>query len=342
VARHRDRVLGALLASLPKGEPAGHLYDLLPEYPARPSKAIRPALLMATCAALGGDEDEALPFAVGVEMLHNAFLIHDDISDGSGLRRGGPTLVARHGIGLALCAGNALATEALAALREASRRRGSATAERVMAEVETATRRTLEGQAMELGWDRDQRVDVTVADYLDMIRHKTSWYSTILPCRLGALAAGRSLDEHTFVRFGALLGAVLQIGDDLQSIAAMPEESGEDYGDDVLEGKRTLPVVHYLAHGPADGRVRLVELLSRPREQRSRDDAHWVTGLLHEHGSLQYAARASLTLADAAHDQLLGDLPDARPSGLAVLDAVVDLLEQRCRAVADGLVAVGG
>ncbi|HEY0486896.1 MAG TPA: polyprenyl synthetase family protein [Mycobacteriales bacterium] len=329
VARHRDRVLGALLAALPRGEPASHLYDLLPQYPARPSKAIRPALLMATCAALGGDEERALPFAVGVEMLHNAFLIHDDITDGSGSRRGEPTLVATHGIGLALCAGNTLATEALAVLREASRGRGSATAEAVTAEVETATRRTLEGQAMELGWDRDRRVDVTVADYLDMIRHKTSWYSTILPCRLGALAAGRTLSDRTFVRFGALVGAVLQIGDDLQSLTADRDASGEDFGDDVLEGKRTLAVVHHLSHGPADGRARLVELLSRPREERSRDDAGWVTTLLREHGSLAYAARAAHTLAAEARLEQLRELPGARPSGSSVLAAVVDLLDDR-------------
>ena len=76
---------------LPDGQPAEWLYDLMREYPERPAKFIRPALCLATCRAFGGEPVDVLGPAVAIELLHNAFLIHDDIADGSLLRRG-----ARH------------------------------------------------------------------------------------------------------------------------------------------------------------------------------------------------------------------------------------------------------
>src|SRR4051812_30288489 len=98
------------------------MYERLRVYPARPAKALRPTLLMATCAALGGDQDSALDLAVGVEMLHNAFLIHDDIQDRSAQRRGGPSLHEEYGQAAALWAGDAMALEAMSTLTEAAAR----------------------------------------------------------------------------------------------------------------------------------------------------------------------------------------------------------------------------
>src|SRR2546421_7711216 len=96
----------ALLAYVPVGGPS-YLYDLVPVYPRRPAKGLRAALCFATCAALGGDLHLALNSAVAIELFHNAFLVHDDIQDGSQQRRGAPTLHTGHGIPIALNLGNA-------------------------------------------------------------------------------------------------------------------------------------------------------------------------------------------------------------------------------------------
>ena len=88
----------ALSRYVPDTEPRQHLWDLVAEYPGRGGKAIRPALCLATTVAFGGELDEALPSAVALELLHNAFLVHDDIEDASLLRRGRPTLHAEHGV----------------------------------------------------------------------------------------------------------------------------------------------------------------------------------------------------------------------------------------------------
>lgn len=333
---YRQRVLDALLRRLPSGEPGRYLYDLLPSYPRRLGKGLRPALVLATCGAFRGDEEDALPLAVGVELLHNAFLVHDDIQDGSRLRRGRLSLPAEYGTGLALCAGDALALEALAAFREAADRL-PARSETVMAEVETAVRRTIEGQATELGWEHEGRLDVTAADYLDMVLHKTSWYSVVLPCRLGVLAAGLPLGSERFLRFGSLTGAVLQIGDDLLSLITDADRSGKEWGDDVLEGKRSLPVIHLLAHAHEDERRRVGALLAAPRDRRQRADAYWMVELLARRGSLDFALRCAEALAVEARAELTIELGPAHVSPYgAFLDGLVTALASRCSGIPFG------
>ena len=113
------RTRTALLARLDTATPEV-LNAVVREYPGRAGKALRPAWVLLTAAALGGSEDAGMGLAVGVEMLHNAFLVHDDISDGSRLRRGGPSLPEQVGVGLSVCAGDALAVEALTVLQEAA------------------------------------------------------------------------------------------------------------------------------------------------------------------------------------------------------------------------------
>src|SRR5487761_1472144 len=112
IAQLHERALRSVLLSLPSTEPRHYLYDLLPLYPLRAGRGLRPVLCMAACQAYGGSYDDALPFATALELLHNAFLVHDDIQDGSMHRRGRPALHVEHGTPLALNAGDALAAQA--------------------------------------------------------------------------------------------------------------------------------------------------------------------------------------------------------------------------------------
>src|SRR5512140_987508 len=119
---------------LAEGQPANYLYDLVRAYPSRAGKAIRPALLLATCEAFGGRLAEGLRPAVALELLHNAFLIHDDIEDASPSRRGAPSLHTRFGLPLAVNAGDALAALALEPLLH-SRELGSRVSLRLVEEL---------------------------------------------------------------------------------------------------------------------------------------------------------------------------------------------------------------
>lgn len=135
------------------GDPE-HLRTPATDYLLRPGKALRPALCLATCGALGGDPDRALVTAAALELLHTAFLVHDDVEDDSDLRRGGPTLHRRYGRAVAINTGDALFVCAMAALDDNREVLGRRLATRLAGEFRFMARQTVEGQAMELGWQR--------------------------------------------------------------------------------------------------------------------------------------------------------------------------------------------
>jgi geranylgeranyl diphosphate synthase, type II len=305
----------AMRLYLPDAEPRRHLWDLVDEYPGRGGKAIRPALCLATAVAFGGDVDEALPSAVALEMLHNAFLVHDDIQDASALRRGEPTLHARYGVPLALNAGDALAVLAGAALRDNRRALGSRLASRVADEFDLMARRTLEGQARELGWRRDVALELEPDDYLDLILHKTCWYTTIHPLRVGALIGtlGRA-DLDPLVRFGFYLGAAFQIRDDLLNLVGDEAKYGKESCGDLYEGKRTLMVIHVLREAQGDDRRAVRGFLAMERQERTPDDVAAILELMRRYGSIDFAREFGLGIAKAADDAFEGafaDVPDS-------------------------------
>ena len=166
------------------------LYDLILDYPLRGGKALRPALSIATCLGLGGHLEAVLPTAATLELYHNAFLIHDDIEDESWSRRGKPTLHIDHGIPIAVNVGDAMLSLSLQPLLDNVERVGLGPALRILRAVAHMTRRTVEGQALELDWVRNNTWQLDDADYLKMVELKTSWYSFITPLQVGAVAAG--------------------------------------------------------------------------------------------------------------------------------------------------------
>ena len=187
LATYRARVWPEIERRLPTGHPTRWLYEPLADYPRRPGKGLRAALCLASCASWGGDDDAALGAAAAIEILHNAFLVHDDIEDGSQWRRGEPTLHQREGVPLALNVGDALAVLSFDVLRAGSQHLGRRVGRLVLDEFTTAIWRTLEGQALELGWRRDGVTDLTADDYLELVLLKSCWYTTIAPLRIGAL-----------------------------------------------------------------------------------------------------------------------------------------------------------
>jgi len=160
---------------------------------------------------------------------------------------------------------------------------------------------TLEGQAMELGWIRDNACDVTADDYLLMTLKKTCWYSFIHPCRIGALIArGSGIDLDRFNRFGFFMGAAFQIQDDVLNLIGDARKYGKEIGGDLWEGKRTLILSHLFARMIGGESERVRSLLGRARTQRLPRDVDWLFGRLRQHGSIDFAREASRELIHAA------------------------------------------
>jgi geranylgeranyl diphosphate synthase type II len=321
----------AAAAHLPGHGVSEYLRAPAAEYLARAGKALRPALCLATCEAFGGAVEDALPSAAALELLHTAFLVHDDVEDDSELRRGGPTLHRQYGRALAVNAGDGLAVLALGALRGNQRRLGPALAARIWSEFEFMARLTVDGQARELGWQRAGRTDLTPDDYLDLIMRKTCWYTTLLPLRVGALIGARgAVDLEPMLRFGFFLGAAFQIRDDVLNLTGSPVRYGKEPLGDLREGKQTLMLIHLLAAAGPDDRAAVTDYLALPPEERSSEVIAQVHALMLGHGSIAFAdefARGIAKSAAAAFEEAFAAAPDS-PARRFVHDLVGYMVER--------------
>lgn len=308
-------ILPGLLSAVPQREPQRYLYAPVTSYLSRTGKAVRPALCIATCRAFGGDAADALVSATAIEMLHSAFLVHDDVEDDSELRRGLPTLHAEHGVPIAINAGDMLTALSVRILRENLPILGPTLTWRVYDEFEHMMQESLEGQAMELGWVRDNRSDITDEDYLRMVLKKTCWYSFIQPCRIGALIGTKGdIDLDRFNRFGSFLGTAFQIQDDLLNLTGEERLYGKEIGGDLLEGKRTLILIHLMRQLESREAARVSAYLGQPRAARSRRDTRWILDLMQSRGSFEHARKATKQLAGAAlyeFTQAFRDVPES-------------------------------
>jgi geranylgeranyl diphosphate synthase type II len=302
-------------AYLEPGEPKSYLYELLADYPRRKGKMLRSGLCIAMARATGAPVEDALACAASIELMHNALLIHDDIEDDSDERRGTPTLHALHGIPLAVNAGDAMGLLSMRPLKENFHRLGIATALRIFEETERMAWETAEGQALELGWQRDNRIDVGDEDYLRMVLQKTCWLAAIHPLRVGCLIGARGrLPLEPLIRIGFFFGAAFQIQDDLLNLAAGPAY-GKEINGDLREGKRTLMLIHAFRHASARERIRLTRLMGKPRSARTEKDITWIRDVFARTGALEHATSVAHGLAGAAlyeFDQYFSGLPASR------------------------------
>jgi len=306
----------ALNEYLPSKEPRRYLYDLLADYPHRAGKMMRPSLCIATARAFGARQEEAIRSAVSIELLHNALLIHDDIQDESEERRGRPTLHALHGIPLAINAGDTLTLLSLRPLMENRSEIGGRLAIRVIEETERMALASAEGQAMELGWRRDNVVDLEDADYLEMVLKKTCWLATIHPSRVGALIGTRgTIELEPFVRFGFFVGAAFQIQDDILNLTGDARSYGKEIDGDIREGKRSLMLLRVLREGTPEERAEVSAMMCERREERTEQQVRRVRGLMDRYDCLDYARQIARGLAGAAlheYSLIYSGLPDSR------------------------------
>lgn len=305
----------ALMKYLPEQTPQRYLYNLLADYPMRGGKMMRPSLCIATARAFGAELEEALCSAVSLELLHNALLIHDDIEDGSLERRGSPALHVKHGVPLAINAGDTLSLMALQPLIENRSTIGPRLAARILEETVNMARETSEGQAMELGWRHENVTELDDADYLVMVLKKTCWLGFIYPGRVGAMIGQRDeLDLEPFIRFGFFVGAAFQIHDDVLNLVA-DQRYGKERDGDLWEGKRTLMLIRLLSVADSSERHTLVHALAQPREARTAEQVRWMRDLMDKYDCIEYARRISHGLAGAALHEfslIFGSLPDSR------------------------------
>jgi geranylgeranyl pyrophosphate synthase len=268
-------------------------------------KRLRPLLVFLAAGAPPPESEGLLRAAVAVELIHGATLIHDDVLDGSPLRRGRPTVFAAGGRSMAVAAGDLLFSRAFAELAAA----GSEESVRVLAR---ATRELAAGEVM-------QRADAFAAElgeerYLDRCRLKTAVLFRAA-CELGSLQAGGAADR--LAAFGERIGLAFQILDDVLDVTGPPERTGKPRGADLLDGTVTLPLITARLRDPEIAELDLREVQT-PAAAGALCDRIAATGAL-----AQARARALEFVAGAK--QALPRLPRRQRSALElVADGVVE------------------
>jgi geranylgeranyl diphosphate synthase, type II len=285
----------------------GPLYDLLADYPFREGKGLRPAILFAACRATGGLAEQALPSATALELFHNAFLVHDDVEDGSHFRRGKVTLFRAHGVPIAVNVGDATNVLAMDLLLQNTAVLGVRKALQVFGEIERMARESVEGQAIELGWIADGRFDVEDRDYVRMAYKKTCWYTVIAPLRIGVICgsppgplAPVEEDMVALIELGYHAGIAFQIHDDLLNLQADETLYGKETSGDLWEGKRTVMLLHFLRTARRSARERALRLLSKPRSAKGGKEIAWLLGAMTEAGSLDHGRKLAVEYSERA------------------------------------------
>lgn len=228
-------------------------------------KRLRAPLPVWVCVNLGHLPDRAVELGVGLELLHNATLVHDDLQDGDTLRRGKPTVWRRWGEAMAINAGDALIFEALTCITRSPVGAG------LVAPAMAACLRLCECQAMELQLQLPQRspeaLPATLELWGEMARAKTGALFGLC-LRAGSVAAGRSdAFAEAAARYGEELGLLFQVQDDLLDLVG--DKGRGRLGSDLMEGKFSFPVVLAYAGAMQDRILPVRALLQLPREERS-------------------------------------------------------------------------
>lgn len=302
-----DLILGQLL---PKSSPIREvdlLYKMMRDYPSRQAKGMRPFLCVTTCEAAGGRKGDAILTAACIELFQNWILIHDDIEDGSELRRGEPALHKRYPEALALNAGDALHARMWEALLRNKKSLGTEKTVALLDEFSQMVNQTTEGQHMELGWVNAKRWDLNEKDYYEMCTRKTSWYTVASPCRLGAIIAGASTGVLAQLReFGMALGVAFQIQDDSLNLVGDTKKYGKAKSDDILEGKRTLILLHLLEAAGAGEREKIISIMNKERDAKTSSDVSYVLSMIDKYDAVGYARKRGAELLKEALSTLMG------------------------------------
>jgi choline dehydrogenase len=307
IAAYREKVGALLRGAIPDRGPQKHLYALVAWQLERAQSGISSALCVATCRAFGGSE-RALPFAAAIELLQNAFVVHQRIGSEEKSERHDPSLHQRHGVPIAVNVGDAMSALGVQLLRQNVRLLRPELAARVLDEFNHMATETVEGRAMELGASREIERGTAEDHYLLTALKKTSWGGFIGPARLGALLANPEItDLDRFNRFGYFLGLAVQIRDDVRQLvdAPRPRESRESTAGDAVSGtSMTLPLAHLVDHCDAAERGQLEAFLRHPSAQPSPREASWLDDALRTHGSIAYAREAARRFAEEARREL--------------------------------------
>ena len=261
-------------------------------------KRLRPALVVLSAGAFGYRGKRHHDLAAVVEFIHTATLLHDDVVDESELRRGRATASALFGNAASVLVGDFLYSRAFQMMVEVGEMR-------VMQTLADATNTIAEGEVLQLLNCHD--ADVDVANYMHVIHCKTAKLFEAA-MRLGAiLGAAPGADEAAAARYGMHLGTAFQLVDDVLDYSADEQQTGKHLGDDLAEGKPTLPLIYAMQHGTPEQAA----VVRGAIEQGDMEKFAGVLAVIHATGALDFTRQQAMREAEAAC-AAIAFLPDSK------------------------------
>ncbi len=274
-------------------------------------KRLRPLLVLLAARALGYDGEQHVRSAAIIEFIHTATLLHDDVVDGSDRRRGRDTANTVFGNQASVLVGDFLYSRAFQMMVDID-------SMRVMQILADATNTIAAGEVMQLMNVHDP--DTTEEAYRQVIYRKTARLFEA-GAQIAAVLAGRDPgDEAAMITYGKNLGAAFQLVDDALDYNASADELGKNIGDDLAEGKPTLPLIHAMANGAEADR----KLIRQAIIEGGLDQLDEIRRIIEETGALQYTADRAQEAADTAIAALT-EIPDSdyKKALVAVADFAV-------------------
>ena len=277
-------------------------------------KRLRPALLLLMCGALGCGHEQRLNLAAVVEFIHTATLLHDDVVDESTLRRGRPTANEAFGNPASVLVGDFLYSRAFQMMVLAQNMR-------VMQVLSEATNVIAEGEVQQLMNMHD--ASLAEADYLHVIRSKTAKLFEA-SARLAAILAGSDASiEESCAQYGQALGTAFQIIDDVLDYDGEVAQMGKNLGDDLREGKVTLPLIIAMERSPADDRA----LIAGAIEGGGTDQLEAIMAIVRRTGAIETTRLLAAGEAERAIEALSGLADNVYRR--ALIDLAAQLLVRR-------------
>lgn len=278
------------IAAIPYPAAPSKLYEPISYHMALGGKRVRPVLTLMACEAMGGELSQALDAAVGLEMFHNFTLLHDDVMDNADVRRGKTTVHRRWNANTAILSGDTMLTIATQYIARTANWQ-------VMDLFNKTAIEIYEGQQWDM--DYEHRVDVTVEEYINMIRLKTS---VLLGCALktGALIADADEQQANLLYdAGVNMGLAFQLRDDVLDVWGDPATFGKEIGGDIMNNKKTFLLINAIRLAQGDDADELRHWLNDPYATRDNKVAG-VTALYERLGVRDLAEDAIASYNDLA------------------------------------------
>ena len=282
------------------GDPK-QLYDAASHLIIHGGKRLRPYLVLKSCQMLGGKQSDAISAASAVEMIHNFTLVHDDIMDNDEMRHGVTTTHKKFDIPLAILAGDVLYSKAYNTISSKSKLSSNYTTE-LVSKLSKACIKICEGQVDDIKFAENKKIP-TEKEYVKMIEKKTAVLFEV-SCAMGAICAKRKQkDVKNLSAFGRNLGIAFQITDDLIGIIGDSKITKKPVGNDIREGKKSLPIILAIKKARGQNRTKIMRVFGN--SGASKQQINLAVNVIRSLGvekevrdiALKYAQRAEKSIS---------------------------------------------